>query len=84
MTEPIIKYPQYRKYNNNRSFYKIISPEKFEEIQVVGNKTTLHLFEAKILPDRNYIYDLTFDFKKHWVICEEQEYESLKEKINHS
>ena len=84
MTDTNIKYPQYRKYNNNKSFYKIISSEKFEEIQVFGNKITFYNFEAKILPDKNYIYDLTFNYKKYWVVCEESEFESLKEKINYS
>ena len=57
-----ITYPQYRKYSNNKAFFKIISPDKFEEIQVLGDKISLHIFEAKILPDRNYIADLTFNF----------------------
>ena len=73
-----ITYPQYRKYPNNKSYFKIISPEKFEEIQVLGNTKTLHTFEAKILPDRNYISDLTFNYKEHWVVCEKSEYEKLK------
>lgn len=76
-----ITYPQYRKYKNNKSFFKIVSPEKFEEIQVLGSKTTLHTFEAKILPDRNYIFDLTFDYQKHWLICDKEEFEKLKKMV---
>ena len=72
-------YPLYRKYINNKSFFKVTAPEKFEEIQVLGSKTTLHFFNTKILPDRNYIYDLTFNYKKNWIDCTEEEYESLKE-----
>jgi len=78
MTTDIITYPQYRKYSNNKSFFKIISPEKFEEIQVLGKKKTLHRFEAKILPDRNFIYDLTFDYKTNWILCDLSEYEELR------
>jgi len=78
MEQKKITYPQYRKYNNNKSFFKILSNTKFEEIQVLGTKKSLHKFEAKILPDRNFIYDLTFDYKNHWIICEESEYETLK------
>jgi len=55
MTTDIITYPQYRKYSNNKSFFKIISPEIFEEIQVLGKKKRLHKFEAKILPQKNII-----------------------------
>ena len=75
-----ITYPQYRKYSNNKSYYKIISSEEFEEIQVLGTKITFHHFKAKILPDRNYIADLTFDYHNHWEVIEEKEYEKLKEK----
>ncbi len=78
MVHQKITYPQYRKYSNNKSFFKILSPSNFEEIQVLGTKKSLHKFEAKILPDRNFIYDLTFDYHKHWEICDQLEYENLK------
>ena len=81
MTEKKITYPQYRKYANNKSYFKIISSELFEEIQLLGSKKTIHIFEAKILPDRNYIADLTFNYEEHWVICKKNEYESLKKTI---
>ena len=54
-------YPQYRKYHNNKGYFKIISPIEWEEIQVVGTKYILHQFVVKIMPDRNFIYDMTFD-----------------------
>ncbi len=76
-----ITYPLYRKYANNSSYFKVVSPEKFEEIQVLGNKKSIHIIEAKILPDRNYINDLTYNYKNHWVICLEKEYEELKESV---
>ena len=76
--KPSITYPQYRKYNNGKSYFKIISSEEFEEIQVLGNKKTLHHFNAKILPDRNYIYDLTFNYQEYWLVCDKEEYEKLK------
>ncbi len=75
-----ITYPQYRKYPNEKSFFKIISPTQFEEIQILGNKTTLHYFDAKILPDKNFVYDLTFNFSDHWIECDAQEYELLRER----
>ena len=81
MNQEIITYPQYRKYCNNKSFFKILSATRFEEIQILGAKKTLHNFDAKILPDRNFIYDLTFDYKKHWLLCQETEYEDLKNSL---
>jgi hypothetical protein len=81
MEEKKIIYPQYRKYHNNKSFFKIISKTKFEEIQVLGNNVKIHVFEAKILPDRNYISDLTYNYKEHWVLCNESEYNQIKKRI---
>jgi len=78
MSTEKITYPQYRKYSNNKSYFKILSATKFEEIQVLGTKATLHEFEAKILPDRNFIYDLIFDYKKNWLISNKTEFENLK------
>ncbi len=75
-----ITYPQYRKYSHGKNYFKIISKDSFEEIQILGNRITLHLFEAKILPDRNYIYDLTFNYHEFWVENKASEYETLKKK----
>lgn len=81
MKQKEITYPQYRKYNNNKAFFKIISDTEFEEIQLLGTKKSFHKFEVKILPDRNFIYDLTFDYQKHWVICDKDEFEKLKDTL---
>jgi hypothetical protein len=78
---PAITYPQFRKYKNNKGYFKIISSEEWEEIQIVGSKITLSLFKVNIFPDRNFIYDLTFDYKNNWIEIEEEEYEKNKAKI---
>ena len=82
--QKIITYPQYRKYQHERTYFKIISKDKWEEIQLLGNSCSLHQFKAAILPDRNYIYDLTFDYEKNWLKIEENEYEEIKKKIKHT
>ena len=76
-----ITYPQYRKYSNNKAYFKVISPNKFEEIQVLGTKKTIHYFEAKILPDRNFINDMTFDYEANWVKIDADEFEKIKNSI---
>ncbi len=70
----MVTYPQYRKYPNNRAYFKILSETEWEEIQVIGSKCLLHKFSVKIMPDRNYIYDMTFDYENNWEQIEEQEY----------
>lgn len=76
-----ITYPQYRKYKNNKVYFKIISANEWEELHLLGNKVTLHPFVAKILPDRNYIADMTFDYKENWDAIEESEYEEVKKRV---
>ena len=73
-----IQYPQYRKYKNNKSFFKIISDKEWEEIQIVGSKFILNQFTVKIMPDRNFIHDMTFDYKENWEVISEEEYEQKK------
>ena len=74
-------YPQFRKYVHGRTYFKIISPTEFEEIHILGDKHIIHHFIAKILPDRNYIYDLTQNYQGHWEVITEKEYQE-KTKVN--
>ena len=76
-----IKYPQYRKYKNNKSFFKITSDKEWEEIQIIGSKSILNQFTVKIMPDRNFIQDMTFDYEENWDVIEEDQYESIKQSI---
>ena len=75
-----ITYPQYRKYKHERTYFKIISKDEWEEIHILSKHTSIHHFKATILPDRNYIYDLTFDYKKNWLMIDENEYEEIKKR----
>lgn len=77
-----INYPQFRKYPNNKSYFKIISENEFEELQFLGKKCKCYTFTASILPDRNFIYDLTFEFERHWLAITEDEYEEVKSKCS--
>lgn len=77
-----IVYPQYRKYPNNKAYFKIISDKEWEEIQVIGSKCIFHKFSVNIMPDRNFLYDMTFDYKSNWEKIEEEEYQIWLEKVN--
>jgi hypothetical protein len=72
-----ITYPQYRKFPNNKVYFKILSSTEWEEIQIIGSKHILHRFTVKIMPDRNYLHDMTFDYENNWVKIEEEEYEEI-------
>jgi hypothetical protein len=75
-------YPQYRKYKNNKVYFKILSTSEWEELHVLKNSCTFHTFTAKILPDRNYLADMTFAYEENWEPIEESEYEEMKTKCS--
>lgn len=72
------KYPQFRKYKNNKSFFKITSEKEWEEIQIIGSKFILNQFTVKIMPDRNFIQDMTFDYQENWDVISEEEYDTYR------
>jgi len=47
----------------------------------MGKNIKLYHFDAKILPDRNYIQDMLFDYEKYWTVCSKNEYEEWLNKI---
>lgn len=57
-----IKYPQYRKYKNGLSYFKISSPVLAEEIKVVGSKRFIYTIEAKQYPEKVFINDLLLKY----------------------
>lgn len=67
----------YRKYANDKSFFKIVSPEKFEEKQVVGRKVFHHIIEAKIYPDKLRIQDMIENTNNQWLESSEEEYNNV-------
>ena len=76
-----IQYPQYRKYKNDRSFFKIISSTEWEEVQMIGSKYVLNTFKVNIMPDRNFLHDMTFDYKENWDVITEAEYSDCRKKV---
>ncbi len=55
--------------------------QEWEEIQIIGSKCLLYKFEVKILPDRNFIQDMLFNYSENWDLIEEKEYETMKAKV---
>ena len=44
-------FPQYRKYKNIETYFKIISEKEFEEISSLGNKYVKHSIVAEQYPE---------------------------------
>ena len=70
-----MQFPIYRKYKNNKHFFKIINNEEFEELSFIGKKLIITQLKATILPDRNFISDLIRDVGNTSEICTEEEYQ---------
>jgi len=73
-----INFPVYRKYKNNKSYFKIIQPNKFEEIQIIGSKKIVKQTEAKQYPEMVFIRDLVFNYAEMAVEISEEEYLKMK------
>lgn len=53
-----MEFPVFRKYSNNKSYFKIDNPSKLTEVQRIGKYYVIHGLDAKILPERILIQDL--------------------------
>ena len=76
-----LEFPIYRKYSNNHAYFKVISKDFFEEVKKAPKGYSLHTFEVKILPDRNFINDLIANLELHWIEITEGEYEGVKKLV---
>ena len=71
-------FPQYRKYTNGGSYFKIISDREFIELQIVGANVLEHRVIAHQFPEQRTILDMlemdqdrwetisSFEFEKMW------------------
>jgi hypothetical protein len=69
-----MEFPAYRKYSNNRNFFKIINASSLEEVQVVADKRFVRITEAQLYPERMFIQDLLNCVTDHIVAITEAEY----------
>jgi hypothetical protein len=69
-----INFPVYRKYKNNKSYFKIIQPKLFEEIQIIGSKKIIKELEAKQFPEMLFISDLISNYSEMADEISEEEY----------
>jgi hypothetical protein len=71
-------FPQYRKYNNNKSFFKIISEREFIEHKVIGKYYEhIHII-AKQYPEMVFIQDLLTLERPDFLVSDEEEFEGVK------
>ena len=69
-----MNFPQYRKYKNIETYFKIISEKKFEELSLFRNKFVKHSIEAKQYPEMLRIMDMLNCEEGIWEVVEEKVY----------
>jgi hypothetical protein len=79
MTESI-QFPQYRRYLNGRNYFCFQSKDSFEELRSLGSKWLMEQHTVKILPDRNLVHDLLFEYQGIAEIIDAGTYESIRKK----
>lgn len=82
MNSEDINFPAYRKYKNNKSYFRFSSPTQFEQIQLIGSKKMIHLVEAKLYAEKMYVNDMLYNFSEMAEVITEQEYLLLKNSDN--
>ena len=78
MTE---KFPVFRKYSNNKNYFKIINLNEFIEISVIGKQVILKKHETKIYPDKLFIADL-INCSEHILKIYFSEYSVIENNVN--
>jgi len=72
-------FPIYRKYPNNKTYYKVHSHSLLTEIKIMGSTYFINSIEAKIMPDRNLIADIIANENNFLVAIEAGEYNDFLE-----
>jgi hypothetical protein len=71
------EYPQFRKYSNNSSYFKIISLEYMEEKKALGSNFLFFEVEAKSYYEKYQIKDLLECAFEHIMFIKAEEYNSI-------
>lgn len=67
-------FPQYRKYKNIETYFKIISEKEFEEIIIMGSKCIKHQIKATQYPEMLRIQDMLKCEDGVWEVINEGTY----------
>ena len=75
-----IQFPVYRKYKNGKNLFKILSPDEFEELQVVGSKVILKKTRATQYPELLFVQDMLLNFHPMADESTPEEFDELKDR----
>ena len=64
-----MNFPQYRRYKNRKSYFKIISNQEFFEYRLNINKIEKTCKKVSILPDRILLNDMLYNYEPYWEVA---------------
>jgi hypothetical protein len=76
MQDKNIDFPQYRRLENNKSYYKIMDSRKFIELQQIGKKWKKYEFTATQYPEIIRIMEM-IECQVPFFHCEANDFETL-------
>lgn len=74
-------FPQYRKYKNIETYFKIISEKEFEELSSLGKKYVKNSIVAEQYPEILRIQDMLNCEGGTWEVIEKKEYNNKNKEV---
>ncbi len=74
-------FPQYRKYKNIETYFKIILEKEFEELSSLGNKYVKNSIVAEQYPEILRIQDMLNCEGGTWEVIEKKEYNNKNKEV---
>ncbi len=75
-------YPAFRKYPNDRNFFKINSETEFEEVQKIGEQYFHYRIETQTYAERLRIEDMLKKEGGYWLDSSESEFNFFLGEVN--
>ena len=72
-----INFPVYRCYKNQKTYFKILNPREFEEIQIIGKLKKHRTIKAEQFPEINFIRDLLLNYSEMAIEINEKDYQMV-------
>ncbi|MBL7902569.1 MAG: hypothetical protein JNK73_11290 [Bacteroidia bacterium] len=72
-----INFPVYRCYKNRKTYFKILNPHEFEEVQLIGSFKKIRTIKAEQFPEMVFIRDLVLNFSEMALEISEKDYETI-------
>ena len=69
-----MEFPQYRKYKNIETYFKIISEKEFEELLVIGKRYQIHSVIANQYPEMLRIQDMLNNENEAWELLTKEQF----------